>query len=550
MIPYITNRGGPMVGLEALSMQGLPIDELLLTRETEDQLADLAGNAMSTTVVGASILAALVTGQKLLKAGDDLQSYEEKRGLDRAEEEENEAMDVDEPQALSIEKRIVGEEELIQRSLDLSVTIETPLPKLLEDADKSSRLCECEGRKDITSRQLNRCVDCGSSSCIKCGGRPEHNFHPIDVQANPRLAPTTFVKELKSTLPMCLSLSGITQKLLDGLRTSASVTIRDDRWSGWCAAVLRAAELELRFVEPKRQEIWSAVYQSTTASLELLLHPQQPEWRLFAKAKESEPANSVIRHLLESPIARLTCTTSGLLSGSWEFALPFTTEIPITIEGVGEKVPAWEARLGLVGDEFKDLVVHSRIKITLAAEDIPKVDRDISGVYMLLDKCGTANSALHKKIPTDTEAALPPLFMLLDPTRCGDADDDCFVFSISKRRYEFGETRPIICRLDKKWRQSSKDGEQTLSCNLPWKWTKAETVTMQVRFSFCLQKLPNLYILCSLRMVKTQVSLFLVKFWVSQPPIRPVKVRKRFWFALFPFVHKQVRNGPRTIGGR
>ena len=63
MIPYITNRGGPMVGLEALSMQGLPVDELLLTRETEDQLADLAGNAMSTTVVGTCILAALVVGR-------------------------------------------------------------------------------------------------------------------------------------------------------------------------------------------------------------------------------------------------------------------------------------------------------------------------------------------------------------------------------------------------------------------------------------------------------------------------------------------------------
>jgi hypothetical protein len=80
MIPYITNRGGPMVGLEALSMQGLPVDKLLLTRETEDQLADLAGNAMSTTVVGACILAALVTGKKLLKDGDDSQSYEHKSG--------------------------------------------------------------------------------------------------------------------------------------------------------------------------------------------------------------------------------------------------------------------------------------------------------------------------------------------------------------------------------------------------------------------------------------------------------------------------------------
>src|SRR6266852_6441235 len=59
MIPYITNRGGPMVGLEALHLQGLPIDELLLTRETEDQLSDLAGNAMSTTVFGTSVLVAL-----------------------------------------------------------------------------------------------------------------------------------------------------------------------------------------------------------------------------------------------------------------------------------------------------------------------------------------------------------------------------------------------------------------------------------------------------------------------------------------------------------
>ena len=74
-----------MVGLEALSMQGLPVDKLLLTRESEDQLADLAGNAMSTTVVGACILAALVTGRSLLKAGNDEQSYEMKNGVELEE---------------------------------------------------------------------------------------------------------------------------------------------------------------------------------------------------------------------------------------------------------------------------------------------------------------------------------------------------------------------------------------------------------------------------------------------------------------------------------
>ena len=50
-------------------MQGLPIDELLLTRESEDNLRDLAGNAMSSTVVGSAIMAALVVGMKLLEPG-------------------------------------------------------------------------------------------------------------------------------------------------------------------------------------------------------------------------------------------------------------------------------------------------------------------------------------------------------------------------------------------------------------------------------------------------------------------------------------------------
>lgn len=46
MVPYVASRGGPIIGLEALGFQGIPVDQLLLTRESEDQLADLAGNAM------------------------------------------------------------------------------------------------------------------------------------------------------------------------------------------------------------------------------------------------------------------------------------------------------------------------------------------------------------------------------------------------------------------------------------------------------------------------------------------------------------------------
>jgi hypothetical protein len=85
-LPYVSNRGGPLLGLEALSMQGLPIDELLLTRESEDNLRDLAGNAMSSTVVGASIISALIVGMKHLERGTG---------------ETDEKMDIDEESIIS-----------------------------------------------------------------------------------------------------------------------------------------------------------------------------------------------------------------------------------------------------------------------------------------------------------------------------------------------------------------------------------------------------------------------------------------------------------------
>ncbi|KAI0061030.1 hypothetical protein BV25DRAFT_1870977 [Artomyces pyxidatus] len=477
MIPYITNRGGPMVGLEALHMQGLPIDELLLTRETEDQLADLAGNAMSTTVVGSTILVALVLAQKLLTPGGDNATYEDKNGTAIAEEAEEDAMEVDIPED-PVEKHVSGEDQLLDRPFDLSTTTDRPLHELLSDAMKSARLCECEGRKDITDRQIMRCKDCGSSSCIKCGGRPEHNSDPVDVKAEPRMQPSAFARALKSSLPMCLTFSGIDQQLLDSLKDQANASIPPKRWTAWCSAVLEAAEPELRFVELKRQNIWSAMYESTKARLELSLHPERPEWLFFAKPAPSEPANADIRKVLMYPVARLLCDGS-LLKGEWELALPFTATVDINIEGVGELVPSWEAKLGLQGPEFVDRSVYSQLKVTVPEGEATTFDRDISGTYTLLDKCGTANSALHKKVPTKEDEGQPSLFLLLDPTRSGKADDDGFVFAMSIRRYEYGETRPIVARLQPSWRQSSKEGAQRLSCSLPQKYMKATAVNVK-----------------------------------------------------------------------
>ncbi len=61
-------------------------------------------------------------------------------------------------------------------------------------------------------------------------------------------------------------------------------------------------------------------------------------------AYKEEPANSDIRRILELPVGRLRCV-GGLLNGIWEFALPQPSAVKIGIKGIGEPVPAWEAKL-------------------------------------------------------------------------------------------------------------------------------------------------------------------------------------------------------------
>ena len=449
-----------MIGLEALSLQGLPVDELLLTRETEDQLADLAGNAMSTTVVGASIMAALLLGKKLLKSGPG---------------ESSDNMEVDEPQAKIGE--ITGEDQLEVKPLDLGTMAEHSLPSLLARADRSARLCDCEGRTGMTSRDIRKCQDCGTTTCVKCGGRPEHNCEAMDFSTSPRISPTQFADELKAALPMCVNIQGVDDAYLAKLRDSSKATILDKDWEPWMAAVLAASKSELRFAALKRQEVWVATYESPMALLELVLHPKRAEWALFGKPEPSVPANSFIRKLLAMPVARLVCR-EGLLDGSWEFALPQATVFDIEIKGVGELVPSWEARLGLQGGEYKERKVYSQLEVSVPEDKKTLLDRDVTGVYTYLPQCGTANSSLHKKL--DDDPSLPDLFFFIDPTRCGEAKEDPFVFSLSKRRYEFGETRLVICTLDPKWRQNDKEGSQTIKCHVPCVWTLAVEVKLQV----------------------------------------------------------------------
>ncbi|KAJ3287354.1 hypothetical protein HK104_008647 [Borealophlyctis nickersoniae] len=455
MIPFITNRGGPLVGLEALSLQGIPVDELLLTRESQDNLADLAGNAMTTTVVGSCMLGALILGMQTMRDGP------------RAEDGSIAKIKRETTVTLA-GREIDGDELLDEQPLELITCTDVPLSFLLTEAARSARYCECEGRAGMTTEKIQKCQDCNSTSCTKCGGRPEHNYQ---IHEPSRILPSAFEKELKGTLPMRLAVQGITKELLEQCREDSAADVDDKSWSLWRDAALDAIPgAEFRFRMLKRQEVWTVSYDSPKANMELLMDPVQPEWRLFVKPAESEPVNSRIRELVANPVARMILDKegTGVLSGVWQVCLPASSTFTVTLTGCGNLVPSWEAEIGLKGD-FETKMRWSEVKISdIPPEAVPFLDRDISGTYQLLPKCGTAMGALHKKQEAVTDKL--PLFFFLDPTRSGEPDQDPFVFSTAIRRIAYGENRPTIARLDTKWRPSDTAKPQKVKVYVQGKW--------------------------------------------------------------------------------
>jgi hypothetical protein len=70
--------------------------------------------------------------------------------------------------------------------------------------------------------------------------------------------------------------------------------------------------------------------------------------------------------------------------------------------------------------------------------------------------------------------------LFLDPTRIGAPALDSFVLSISCRRYEYEETRPIIARLDPTWRQVAAADGMITSFEIPSHWVEASQLSLKV----------------------------------------------------------------------
>jgi len=448
MVPFVTNRGGPLVGIEALSLQGIPVDDLLLTRESENQMSDLAGNAMTTTVVGACMLAAMTL------MTDNLAAKKHKTArrallLDDDSKESSQTMQgsLTVVQAAAAKKtEVVGQDKLVKRPLDLGMK-PVGMKELLSKANRSARLCVCEGETGTTDADsLVICRDCSHTCCIKCCGRPEHNYekHVVD-----RILPEDFKEDLKNSLPMHMKLDVSSAKFTKPKELLGKV------WDDWMDAIKAIGEADFLFRGMKRTNVWRVYYSCASEDkvrLELRIAPNAAEWLIFVdpSIKKGKPEK-----FHERPLMRMLLDKSAksVLDGTWEFFSPEYAAVPVILEGKGELEDSWQIKLGMLTNSKLNGDVNwpeerwTQYEVKLKdPKNATEFDRSITGTYQLYDKCDAAQSSLHKRIGGPQNGR--EMYFFMDPRRNQKGELDYFVFADNHRRLMYGEDRMETAHLD------------------------------------------------------------------------------------------------------
>ncbi|KAF2808033.1 uncharacterized protein BDZ99DRAFT_572902 [Mytilinidion resinicola] len=426
-IPFMTDRGARATGYDFLLLQGIPIDKILFTTETDEQIQDLGGNSMGSTVVGVVTLSALIVAFKSLPIKERHTTPQLNTRLSHPA------------------YPTTGLELLENRSLQEHLhTKVDDIERLKSDALSSRSMCFCEGQGPSVCNLIQHCESCRHTACTLCAGSPVHEYGPTHTSMSTRMRPQDFRHKWEAAFPTRVTLEkpkdfGSIRKLWRGTKPALS--------QDYANIVTSIFDKELLLQPFTRSRSWKVRYDSPAARLELIL-AETPEWRLYAKASSSENMDESTRAAFEHPIARSVITDGRLLPTSWEPFVPQGQKFKITSQRSGELRPSWRATLGL--PEFKEEKMATELIIGSQKGGLSGFD--FSGTYTLRPKCGTAKGYLFRRVlPPTRSGGQDDVFLFLDPSPLGDPRNDCFVFSKDHGRLPWGEQREVIARLDPVW---------------------------------------------------------------------------------------------------
>ncbi|KAF2649386.1 hypothetical protein K491DRAFT_771566 [Lophiostoma macrostomum CBS 122681] len=455
---FVTNRQTALNGSQLLRLQGIRNDKLLLGRESQADLQDLAGNAMSSTVIGTSIISAIIAGRQALQ-------------MNTSSEEDVTAT----PKSSKVRLVDIGSattQELSSKKLE-----RVDVPRLLEDAKHSSRLCACEGHKHVSSSVIHTCQDCKHTACSNCAGNPRHNYTDT-VSTESRVMPSEFEKAWRHQLPSRLRFTQVPdlRKLVTG-----------DNSKAWNAMLDRVEEADLcsqwftMSSFRRDDQEWIVSHVASLATLQLRLR-EPAEWRLYVECPETEPGDSIIRQRLQLPLARGQ-VAGDLLEPQWEILLPSKEACTVSITGSKSRIASWRSRMGLPDYKTETMPLTLDIQSDYGTPAL----REIYGRYTLLPNCGSAMSSLYRK----SDQGKPPLYLFLESNPIGPCDKDHFVFSHDFLPLPYGQSRVATAHLDSSWRPWSMANQVNVEMTVAGTWTTAP-MTMETDVDSTMQvKVPS-----------------------------------------------------------
>jgi site-specific DNA-cytosine methylase len=420
--------GRPITGIEGLIFQGIPVDQLHIADETQAQLQNMAGNAMSVPVVGAAIHSTQLAINSALSrihaaSMDDqpeLEYFFTAENAHLADDNNNMAT----PQNWAFAKPF-------KRAINW--------PELLEMIDVTSKRCHCLliGSEDPT---IYQCIDCGKYMCEKCRGNPPHNFEAC-VDQSPRQDPFAISTKLLSMLPGAFIMEWPTMqighRIFQDLDEDPALCSPEGKSLGYGTAIrdllhnntwyyLHDVKVSTNFI--------TIEYMTRHTFARLVLKKDERAWYIYPRRHTESPskfvgildystpiAKGVINESLESMTPEIHWTFWKPVEHHWQVALPRELSHSFAIERSaieqGHDTPAPD-------EELNNHVLTM-----------------VSGVYGAKPRCGTAEDKLFIKLYNPGKAR--PVFFFRDvrPIRAPIEEVDLYIFSYDIELYETQQFR-------------------------------------------------------------------------------------------------------------
>ncbi|RYP14332.1 hypothetical protein DL765_006435 [Monosporascus sp. GIB2] len=454
-IPFLTDQGRVLSGFEALQLQGLPIQRINFSTEDQEQLRDLAGNAITTTVVGTALVALFTSAHSVGEKNDAHLFPSASRPISKpiASEETSYISDdvfIEESDFTQKPAKCLGDSSVIFRLVK-----------------NFRRYCFCNGVAKYSTSQFRQCKHCGTIRCVWCSGNPPHAFTNVDGPEEPKL-PGGAPMEVMSLLP------SIIKHIIDVPNPSkcqpAVPGILSDVQESLHRAIFYYEQLDVT-------EVITVCY-ATAESFELraTLFEEGITWHLYlipSSTLGQKVLTDVLKKrkedtfFLEQPFARAVVSPDEQVlvpaNDSWEF-WTFAYE-KISLVARKESVPNAN---GQSADVRLALSLPASKKISDYPQHLQSILSSILVTYEYTPTCDTAEKSLFRYEDS--------LYLFKDPTKTGIPKHDRYVIARNCRLLGAKEHREVLVKFSPRHQFTwlSNDENHEVSATVDGRWVAAK----------------------------------------------------------------------------